>query len=107
MTSITRVYSTLPTAGKVAFFASLLGFVLSFAFTQTSTVNGVTSCSSFDLAKVVLGGVAVLGGVQCLLETRRHPKRYHVTAASVIGIASLPIGLLHLLTGFGLLLTSC
>lgn len=107
MTSITRVYSTLPNAGKAAFFASLLGFVLSLAFTQTTTVNGVTSCSSFDVAKVVLGGVAVLAGAQCLLEIRRHPKRYHVTAATVIGIAAIPIGLLHLLTGFGIFLTSC
>lgn len=99
-----RIRDALPTGALVAIVCAVLGFVFSFSFSSSTTVNGVVSCSSFDIAKLVLGAAAVIAGLRSLVTGRAEDK---LQAGIIVAAITVPVGLLHVLTGLGVLFVEC
>lgn len=76
--------------------ATIAGFVVFVGGAQTVTINGVTTCSGFDLAAWVAAAIGLGGG----LSRVRQPRGTTVvrpTAERVLGATAAVLGLIHLL----------
>lgn len=91
-------FSDLTSLSKFAIGFAVAAFVLSFQITNTSSVNGVGTCSYIDYGKLVFGGLAImvggLGEVSALrLSDTRMANLIASGAASVAGIFAVLMGL--------------
>lgn len=102
-----RSFANLPTSAKVALVCSILGFVLSFSLTSSTTVNGVHACSGFDFAKIGLGLAAILAGLRSVRDGMQFPARYSRRATATIGAIAMPVGVFHILAGLYVFANSC
>ncbi len=94
-------WSETPAAIRTGGIAALLGFVISCNTSSSRTVNGaVVDCSYTDFGALVLGAVAIIGGLigigTCLKRTA--DDRLLLIGASVVMIV---LGVVHLLRGVG------
>ncbi|WP_044007022.1 hypothetical protein [Jannaschia sp. CCS1] len=97
--------SDLTTLSKIAVGLAVAAFVLSFQMTNTSSVNGVTTCSFIDYGKLVFGGLAVMvGGLGEVAALRMGEARIANLIAS--GGASIA-GIIAILMGLGVIGGPC
>jgi len=101
--------SNVPKAYWVALVIAALGFVVSFSWTQTSSIDGVAACSFLDLGPI-LAALASLGlvGVAIAQQRRRHPNA-RVPMPWIVGGSALvaAIAVVHVLRGVGILGGPC
>ena len=102
-------WSRIPSAHKWALLPALLGFVFDLEFTTSSTHNGVqTSCSYFDLAGLVLGGIVIAMAIAGVRNDRReHPGRRLGNAVLAIAAAYVAVGAWHIVNALGLVGGPC
>ncbi len=90
----------LPDGGVTALVCAALGFVLSFAFTSQTTVNGVvTSCTSFDVVKLGLGIAAIVFGGKAAVSGQAENR---LVIGGAIAAAAVAAGIYHVVVGLGL-----
>ncbi len=87
----------LSTLSKLAIGLAIAGFIFSFTSSSNVTLNGVSTCSHTDYAKLVFGGLAImiggLGEVAALrLQATRVPNLLASGGASVAGIFLVLVG---------------
>ena len=100
-------YSDLTGAAKVAIGLAIASLFVSVHFTETSTINGVSTCSHTDIAKIILGSLAVLvGGAAEMTALRADNATTRTSNMLGGGIAAL-IGLYSLLVGLGIVGGPC
>lgn len=92
-------------SNKVAIVCAILGFVISFHSTSTSSINGVVSCSYTNFSAIIFGGIAVLAGG--LGEFGGMANRENRSLNLAIGGGAALIGIFHLLRGFGVVGGPC
>ncbi|WP_341864033.1 hypothetical protein [Gymnodinialimonas sp. 57CJ19] len=97
--------SDLTTLSKLAIGLVIAGGVLSFQMTNTSSVNGVSSCEFIDYGKLIFGALAVIvGGLGEVAALRLTDTRMINLVAS--GGASI-LGILLVLMGLGIVGGPC
>ena len=100
-------FADLSGSAKGAAVLAILSLVISVHLSSTSSVNGaLTSCTYFDIAKVVLGGLAIVVGIGGVLSARRDISAARNMNMAVPGIAAA-VGAFSVLVGFGLILGPC
>ena len=99
-------YSDLSGAAKGAAILAILSLLFSLNFSSTTTINGVATCSFFDIGKVALGGLAVVIGVGGVFRARSDISAARKMNIVVPGIAAL-VGVFSVLEGFGIILSPC
>lgn len=92
-----------PTKWAVALAA--LGFFISFSTTSTRSINGVATCTHYDYAAIVLGGltllIASIGEVRALQSNENRVLNLSASGGSFL------IGGYHLARGLGLIGGPC
>lgn len=98
-------WSSLTGTSKAAAIFAILGFLLSFSTTNTSSINGVTTCSYMNYGALIFGVLAILAGGSGLASARGLGE----TQALNMGICAvgLAIGVLHVLRGIGMVGGPC
>lgn len=91
-------FSDLTSVSKFAVGLAIAAFVLSFNMTNSSTINGVYTCSFIDYGKIIFGGLAIMiggfGEVSALrLGETRMVNLLASGAATVAGIVAVLMGL--------------
>jgi hypothetical protein len=98
-------WSSLTGQSKAAIIFAILGFVLSFTSTNTSSINGVVSCSYMNYGALLFGALAILAGAGGLMTARSlGDTRSLNLAVSGIGLA---LGVLHIGRGLGMVGGAC
>ncbi len=91
-------------AAKAAAIFATLSLVVSFSTTNTSSINGVRSCSFTDYGAVGFGAVAVIAGLFALLRAGDGSTRgLNLT----VGAATVLVGLWRVSYGLGLVGGPC
>ncbi|MBY4893264.1 hypothetical protein KUL25_10860 [Rhodobacteraceae bacterium N5(2021)] len=98
-------FSDLTTLSKLAIGLVIAGAIVSFEITNTSTSDGVYTCSYIDYGKVIFGGLAIMiGGLGEVAALRLGDTRIANLIAS--GGASMA-GIFLVLLGLGIVGGSC
>lgn len=93
-------------AAKGAAILAILSLVISVNFVNTTNINGVVSCSYFDVAKLGLGGLAILVGISGVMGARKDISEARNLNMTVSGIAAL-VGVIGVLMGLGIIGGPC
>jgi hypothetical protein len=93
-------------AAKAALVFAVLGFLLGFTTTNTTSINGVTTCSYMDYGALVFGALAMLAGSAGLMNLRSIAAEARNFNIAVLLGADL-VGVLHVLRGIGMVGGPC
>lgn len=105
----------IPLALKVAFPLAVLGFFFQFTLARTTTVGDVsgtiTRCDYYyDLAAIAIAGILVVLAIAAVVTERaKNYDRLKLGMPIVLGadVILLVFAVIHVLRGFGVILSSC
>jgi len=98
-------WSSLTGQSKAAIIFVVLGFALSFTSTNTSSINGVVTCSYMNYGALAFGALAILAGAGGLMTARSLGDTRGLNLG--IGALGLAFGVLHIARGLGMVGGPC